>query len=262
MNNRRVAAAAVSLCLMAGAGPAMAGSHLWRIAEIYSNADGTIQFIELREIGGSSDETRLEGRWFFTDNHYYVFPSDLVGDTAYQSFLMGTETYAAQPGVPAPDYVVPDNFFDPQGDTMVWFTYDTFDVVGGQVPVDGVYSLIRASLEQAVNTPVNFAGVGGRVLDPIADFDADGHLDPQDNCLLAANAPQRDTDADSYGNRCDADFNNDGVINFADVGAMKVVFFTANADADLNGDGAVNFADLGILKESVFGAPGPSGLLP
>ena len=262
MNENRIAAATLSLCLMAAAGPALSGSHLWRIAEIYSNGDGTIQFIELREIGGSSDETRLEGRWFLTDNHYYVFPNDLVGDTTYRSFLMGTESYAAQPGVPAPDYVVPDNFSDPLGDTMVWFTYDTFEVVSGEVPVNGVYSLLRASLTEAVNSPVNFAGTSGRVLDPAADYDSDGYPDTQDNCLLAANAPQRDTDADGYGNQCDADLNNDGVINFVDVGAMKSVFFTANADADLNGDGAVNFTDLGVLKDSVFGAPGPSGLVP
>ena len=72
MNIRRVAAAALSLCLLASAGPALAGSYLSRIAESYCNADGTIQFIELREIGGSSDETRLAGRWFFTDDRYYL----------------------------------------------------------------------------------------------------------------------------------------------------------------------------------------------
>ncbi|MFK8017564.1 MAG: dockerin type I domain-containing protein [Gammaproteobacteria bacterium] len=62
--------------------------------------------------------------------------------------------------------------------------------------------------------------------------------------------------------------NNDGVINVADRGLMRVVFFTsdananANANADLNGDGLVNVTDLGILRASFFGAPGPSGVAP
>lgn len=239
--------------------PASAGSHLWRISEVYSNTDGTIQFIELREIGGSDSEWHLLDRWFMTDSNLFVMPNNLDGDTANKTFLMGTESYAAQPGVPAPDYVLPDNFFDPSGDTMVWFTYDTFEVVGGQLPTDGVYSLVRDSLETAINSPTNFAQISGRVLDPAADFDNDGVSDPADNCLLTANGAQRDTDLDGFGNFCDADLNNDGVINFIDVGTMKAVFFTDNADADLNGDGAVNFSDLGLIKASMFSTPGPSG---
>ncbi len=250
----------ISLLMLAS--PALAGSHLWRIAEVYSNADGTIQFIELKEIGGSSGEWHLLGRWFMTDNNLFVMPNNLDGDTAYKTFLMGTESYAAQPGVPAPDYVLPDNFFNPQGDTMVWFTYDSFEVVDSQLPTDGIYSLLRAGLEVGINSPTNFAQVSGRVLDPVADYDSDGVLDPADNCLLEANATQRDSNADGFGNLCDADLNNDGVVNFIDIGAMKAVFFTDDADADFNGDGSVNFLDLGIAKNLLFGSPGPSGISP
>ncbi|MFK8015477.1 MAG: proprotein convertase P-domain-containing protein [Gammaproteobacteria bacterium] len=92
------------------------------------------------------------------------------------------------------------------------------------------------------------------------DSDGDGVEDAADNCTLVPNADQRDTNGDGFGNACDADLNNDGVINVADLGLLRAVFFTADADADLNGDGVVNVADLGILRASFFGAPGPSGV--
>ncbi|MEL7240639.1 MAG: thrombospondin type 3 repeat-containing protein, partial [Planctomycetota bacterium] len=92
----------------------------------------------------------------------------------------------------------------------------------------------------------------------IVDGDFDGIDDGVDNCLLVANADQRDTDGDGFGNACDADLNNDGVINVIDLGILRTVFFTADPDADFNGDGTVNVVDLGIMRSAFFGAPGPA----
>jgi predicted flap endonuclease-1-like 5' DNA nuclease len=90
------------------------------------------------------------------------------------------------------------------------------------------------------------------------DDDDDGAGNATDNCRAVANRNQRDTDGDGYGNVCDADLNQDGVVNFGDLAKMKSVFFKADEDADLNGDGVVNFADLAIMKQSFFKAPGPA----
>lgn len=92
------------------------------------------------------------------------------------------------------------------------------------------------------------------------DSDNDGISDEMDNCTLVANQDQRDSNGDYFGNRCDADLNNDLVINFLDLGIMKANFFSADPDADLDGGGSVNFLDLGIMKSSFFGEPGPSGI--
>jgi len=90
------------------------------------------------------------------------------------------------------------------------------------------------------------------------DEDNDGVVDYEDNCLDADNLSQRDTDNDGFGNRCDADLNNDGVTNFADLAKFKQNFMTSDPDADLNGDGIVNFADIAIVKSLFFAQPGPA----
>jgi hypothetical protein len=94
----------------------------------------------------------------------------------------------------------------------------------------------------------------------VTDTDADGVPDDADNCVRVANADQRDTDDDGFGNMCDADLDDDCNVNFLDLGLMKSVFFTTDADPDLDGSGGVNFADLGIMKGGFFNPPGPSGV--
>ena len=79
-----------------------------------------------------------------------------------------------------------------------------------------------------------------------------------DNCIGVPNADQRDTDGDGFGNMCDADLNNDGIVNFADLARFKEVYGTADPHADFNGDGVVDDQDLEILKGMFGEAPGPS----
>jgi len=103
---------------------------------------------------------------------------------------------------------------------------------------------------------------GSDPLVPDTDADSDIVADSVDNCTLAPNADQRDTDDDGYGNACDPDFNNDGIVNATDLAFFKPRFFTNDPDADLTGDGIVNAADLAILKTFFFKPPGPSALAP
>ncbi|MFK8014177.1 MAG: thrombospondin type 3 repeat-containing protein [Gammaproteobacteria bacterium] len=89
------------------------------------------------------------------------------------------------------------------------------------------------------------------------DTDGDGVDDSVDNCSTVANPAQIDSNGDGFGNRCDADLNNDLIVNVADLGLLRAVFFTADADADFNGDNVVNVSDLGILRSAFFQPPGP-----
>lgn len=99
------------------------------------------------------------------------------------------------------------------------------------------------------------------------DTDVDGISDALDNCQLVSNVTQRDTDADGYGNDCDADFDNNLIANFLDFSFMSSVFFSSEPHdvegaqhADLNGDGTVNFFDLFIFQNLFLQAPGPSAI--
>lgn len=165
--------AGVASLLVAGA--SSAGSHLWRFSEFYSSPDRRIQFIEMQEIGGSNFETALSNHWYATNtynlDHSELLGSDLTLPTANQKFLVGTESYAALPGVPAPDYVLPDGIIDPSGDTVVWWFYQTIEIPPGVMPSDGVMSI---SVEDpdiptytvGVNSPTNLAGDTGTVVLP------------------------------------------------------------------------------------------------
>lgn len=166
IRSSRTIIALVTFAVAIFAGTASANSHLWRINEIYSNDDGTVQFIELQEINGDDDEFELEGKWFMSDSFQYFFPNDLPGPTAHRQFLMATQGFADIPGAPAPDYIIPDGFIDPTGDTLVYFIYDSFDVVDGQLPTDGVNSLDRWDLSTRANSPINFAGDRGSIVVP------------------------------------------------------------------------------------------------
>jgi Thrombospondin type 3 repeat len=91
--------------------------------------------------------------------------------------------------------------------------------------------------------------------------DCDGVPDNVDNCATVPNASQCDTDQDGYGNACDADVNNDGIVGGPDFGIFTASFGATGANvADLNCDGIVGGPDFGGFTRMFGGSPGPSGL--
>jgi hypothetical protein len=119
---------------------------------------------------------------------------------------------------------------------------------------------------QAAGAPAtpNYAAWAVRLGD--IDPDGDGIAQPQDNCTLVANPTQLDADGDGYGNLCDADLNNSGLVTTADFGLLRSVLNQTSgssaiaAAADLNGSGTVTTADFAILRARLNTPPGPSGL--
>lgn len=90
-----------------------------------------------------------------------------------------------------------------------------------------------------------------------SDIDGDGIDNAVDNCLEVANPDQTDTDGDSFGNRCDPDFDNNLRVDFADLAYLKERFFSDDPLTDLDNNNRTDFADLAILKSMFFSAPGP-----
>ncbi|QQR81238.1 MAG: thrombospondin type 3 repeat-containing protein [Deltaproteobacteria bacterium] len=78
---------------------------------------------------------------------------------------------------------------------------------------------------------VNEAALGSNPHNP--DTDGDGVRDGSDNCLLAQNADQIDSDGDGQGNACDVDDDNDGILDAID----KCSLVSSLDQTDSNGDG-------------------------
>jgi hypothetical protein len=98
------------------------------------------------------------------------------------------------------------------------------------------------------------------------DGDGDGVVDSQDNCVVVANPTQLDTNRDGFGNRCDTDYDNNGVCAATDFSAFKAAYLSMvgqpnyNPDVDANGDGVIAAGDLSIFKNYYLQNVGPSGL--
>jgi len=94
------------------------------------------------------------------------------------------------------------------------------------------------------------------------DFDGDGVSDGLDNCSVAVNAAQDDTDADDCGNLCDADYEQDGTVDFGDFGAVIANFGTGNEElchVEPIPGCTVGFGSFGFVVANFGSAPGPSG---
>jgi hypothetical protein len=143
---------------------AAASFHTFRINEIYSNADGSLQFIELREGAGAFGQNFFAGQTISTSGggsqHAFAFTSNLPSSgTAGTFVLIATQSFAAL-GLVAPDFIVPDNFV-PIGGGAVNFA--NVDIVNfSALPTDGTTSIDRNGVPQA-NSPRNFVGQTGTV---------------------------------------------------------------------------------------------------
>ncbi len=141
----------------------------------------------------------------------------------------------------------------------LWYDTNATSLLGVAIGAPGGWGTFVGSSNAPLNNSRPFA-IDLIVSTAIIDTDEDGVEDAQDNCLLTANSDQLDSNADGFGNACDADLTDDCTVNFLDLGVLKSVFFMNDADADFNGDGVVNFIDLGTMKASFFQPPGPSGV--
>ncbi len=197
------------------AATAWGGSHLWDFSEVFSNADGTVQFIELHETNGANGEIYLAGKSIYSEStgQVFTFPSNLQGPTGNKYLLLATEAFAALPGAPTPDFIIPDGFFDADGDSLTYHVYDTYTF--GAVPTDCVMSMNRG-VGVEMNSPTNYG-------------DEIGFVD----CADVA---------------CPADLTGDDFVDAADLAGLLAAWGEcARCPADLDGSGGVDAADLAAL---------------
>ncbi len=147
------------------ASSASAGIHTWDVREVFSNASGTIQYIELFDAGAGGTEFGVGNGSLTSAGQSHAWSNGLVtGPTNGRSYLIASDTFAALPGAPTPDVIIPVAkmpFFNPAGDTIT-FAGGVDAWAFGAVPTNGVNSLNRLSGAGA-NTPKNYAGTQGSV---------------------------------------------------------------------------------------------------
>lgn len=152
-----------------------AKSHCWKFTEFFSSADGSIQFIEWQEActPPGEGEWQTQNQPVESDSDLFLLDKNLddTANTANTWMLAATPGFAALPGAPPPDFLMPEGFLDPGGDTIRYRT--TFDIVTlapGLLPTDGVTSVHRdpetGELTTGPNDPINFAGDVGFVTLP------------------------------------------------------------------------------------------------
>lgn len=151
---------------------ANASFHLWEISEVYSNADGSVQYIELTTTAASQNQVGGEDIVVTTSLGVttFTFGTDTPSATANKHLLIANEGYTELSGVVPPDYVLDsaagERFFDPAAAnvTVNFVDADTVTFAGSLVPTNGSDSLHFttagvASVDAA--SPTNFAGEVG-----------------------------------------------------------------------------------------------------
>ncbi|NRF70176.1 calcium-binding protein [Aquincola sp. S2] len=138
--------------------------HLYDITELFSNANGSVQFIELRT--GANGESFWSGQTITVTQgasvHTFTFPGNLPStQTANTSVLLATQGFANL-GIVTPNFIIPDGFLFTGGSATVNFGGSSDVVSYATLPTDGQHSIDRNGAQQ-INSPTNFAGQTGSV---------------------------------------------------------------------------------------------------
>jgi len=143
---------------------AFAGIHTWDVVEVFSNADGTVQYIELLDRGTAGNELGVGNGSFTSGSTSYSWSNGaVVGPTNGRRYLIATPGFAALQGAPTPDVLVPTAnvpMFSSAGDTVSFAGVDSFVFAG--IPTNGT-DAFDDTVGIIANSPTNFAGVTGSV---------------------------------------------------------------------------------------------------
>ncbi len=164
------------LALFAAA--ATAEFHTFKIEELYSNADGSVQFVVLHESQNMDGESFLTGVPLISTSaggtNSFVFEKDLGRHdemcggyydmcmptaTANKRVLIGSVGFAAL-GLIKADYVIPNGFLATDGGTVNYGGVDSITYVA--LPTDGANALYRDGTTHQ-NLATNFGGAAASV---------------------------------------------------------------------------------------------------
>jgi len=152
-----------ALSLLA-AGTSFATFHTFQIEEIYSNADGSVQFVVMHEAIGANGQQFWAGHELTATGaggtKTFVFPKNLPGNaTAGRHALIATQGFAAL-GLVTPDYVIPNGFIPTTNGIVNFAGVDQLSYAA--LPTSGDNAIYDTG-ETKKNLATNFAGQSGSV---------------------------------------------------------------------------------------------------
>ena len=153
---------AAALIVLQWITPAHAAFHLFRFDQVYSNADGSVQYVVIRESTGTNGENFWAGLQVRTTSaagviKTFTAPTNLPSSsTASRSVLIATAGFAAL-GLATPDFTIPARFIPTEGGTLDYAS-GTDHINLPALPSDGVTAVDRNGSPVAA-TPKNFANV-------------------------------------------------------------------------------------------------------
>jgi hypothetical protein len=155
----RILAALVTVALAVTPSLAPAQAPSFAIDEIYSNADGSAQYVVLRETQGQDAQIAFAGVTLTATRagttKTYTFPRNPPSAaTANARVLVGSVGFQAL-GLVATDYTIPDRFVAVDGGTLAFGGVDSFTFES--LPTDGVRARFRNGA-LAQNLATNLAG--------------------------------------------------------------------------------------------------------
>ena len=160
---RQWTAACLAAVMLLFSSAALAAFHLYTIRQVYSNADGTIQFVVVGTSFNGENVWSLGATLSSTDSggtRSISFTKDLPSaSTAGTRVLIATQGFADL-GIVTPDFIIPDHFIA-TGSGSVTYVNSTLSYPGG-LPTDGVSALNIAGM-QVPNVATNFAGESASV---------------------------------------------------------------------------------------------------
>lgn len=156
---KRLLAAVLALASLAAIPAARATFHTFVVEEIYSNADGSVQFVVLHENQGFAGQDLFAGHALTSSGaggtKTFIFPTNLPsGATAGKRVLIATSGFAAL-GLVAPNYVIPNGFVPLNGGTVDFAGVSSMTYAA--LPTDGTNALYRGGAV-GQNLATNFGG--------------------------------------------------------------------------------------------------------
>lgn len=141
--------------------PPVYAVEAWKISEIFSNTDGSVQYIKLSTT--SDNQQGLSGRMLRSLNaaggvgQTFTFPSSLgSSQTANKSVLIGTVAFSGFTQLHV-DYQLPPGFLFTEGGSVQLVDIDSLTYQRTQLPRNGIQAL-RFDGAPVTANPVNFAG--------------------------------------------------------------------------------------------------------